>query len=67
MGLLIEKLSKLEHRLQTLIEEGTARILPIEGQRVNIGEKLIGAMQSSVQKDMTGEMIAICSRRSTTR
>ena len=58
MGLLSEKLSKLEHRLQTLIEEGTARILPIEGQRVNIGEKLIGAMQSSVQKDMTGEMIA---------
>lgn len=58
MGLLSEKLSKLEHRLQTLIEEGTARILPIEDQRVNIGEKLIGAMQSSVQKDMTGEMIA---------
>lgn len=58
MGILSEKLAILEHRLQTLIEEGTARILPIDGPQVDIGEKLINAMQSSVQKDMTGDMIA---------
>lgn len=52
MGILSEKLAILEHRLQTLIEEGTARILPIDGPQVDIGEKLINAMQSSVQKDM---------------
>lgn len=57
MGILSEKLKKLEQRLQTLIEGGTARILPIDGPQEIIGEKLINAMQSSVQNDMTGIMI----------
>lgn len=58
MSVISEKLTKLEHRLQTLVEQGTARFLPIEDPEANIGEKIIHSIESSIQNDLAGNKIA---------
>jgi len=58
MSSLSEKLNDLEIRLQTLIEEGTARILPKASKQAGISSMIIAAMQSSIKSDQSGELIA---------
>jgi len=58
MSSLIEKLKNLETQLQSLIEEGTTRFLPIAGKHSNISSKMISAMKSSIKPDDSGQLIA---------
>ena len=58
MSSIIDQLAKLETRLQTLIEESTTRILPIRDNRPNISTRMVAAMQSSIQSDESGDLIA---------
>ncbi len=58
MSSLGEKLSDLEARLQSLIEEGTTRILPKASKQAGISSKLVAAMQSSIKSDESGQLIA---------
>lgn len=58
MNVINEKLEKLERRLQTLIEQVTARFLPIEDPQAKIVEKLINSIGSSIQNDLAGDKIA---------
>jgi hypothetical protein len=53
-----DQLAKIETRLQTLIEENTARILPLRDNRPNISAQMVAAMQSGIQTDEAGELIA---------
>jgi len=53
-----EKLSDLEARIQTLIEEGTTRILPKASKQADISSKIIAAMQSSIKSDESGQLVA---------
>ncbi len=58
MNSIKDQLAKLENRLQTLIEDSTTRILPIRDNRINIGARMVAAMQSSIQSDEAGDLIA---------
>ena len=58
MSTLIEKLDRLETRLQSLIEEGTTRFLPNAGNQTTIGAEMVAAMKSSINTDETGQPIA---------
>ena len=58
MSSIKDQLTKLEIRLQTLIEENTTRILPIRDNRPNISARMVAAMQSSIKSDETGDQIA---------
>lgn len=53
-----DQFAKLENRLQTLIEESTTRVLPFRDNRVNFGARMVRAMQSSIQSDDAGDLIA---------
>jgi hypothetical protein len=58
MSSLQDKLSLFESRLQSLIEQGTTRIVPKGGYQNQISSKLIAAMQSSIKLDEAGRPIA---------
>lgn len=58
MSSLSEKLSDIETRLQTLIEEGTSRILPVASKQTGISSKIVAAMQSSIKSDESGQLVA---------
>jgi hypothetical protein len=58
MSLFSEKLTNLEDRLQTLIEKGTTRVLPIANQQAGISSTVISAMESSIKSDESGQLIA---------
>ena len=58
MSSLKAKLALFETRLQSLIEQGTARILPMGGHQNQISSELIAAMQSSIKHDEAGQATA---------
>jgi hypothetical protein len=58
MSSIKDQLTKLETRLQTLIEENTTRILPIRDNHPNISARMVAAMQSNIQSDESGDLIA---------
>jgi len=58
MSSLKEKLSKFESRLQTLIEQGSTRIVPQAGRQNTISASLVAALQSSIKLDESGGPIA---------
>lgn len=58
MGILKFSLSQLESRLQSIIEGGAARLLPLTQRPVSFSDKLILAMQSGIRSEMSGKRIA---------
>jgi len=58
MGILKTTLSQLESRLQTLIEGGAARVLPLRGGPSGFYDNLILAMQSGTRVDGIGKRVA---------
>lgn len=54
----MDKLSEFESRLQAIIEQGTARIVPNGGQDSQIAHRLVEAMQDSKRLDQRGTQIA---------
>jgi len=55
MSSLGDRLSKIENRLQSLIEQGTTRLIPHRDHRDQIHAALITAVQSSTRKDEIGK------------
>jgi hypothetical protein len=58
MSSLIDRLNNLETRLQSLIEEGMARILPNANKRLNMSSMMVAAMKSSIREDDSGKLTA---------
>ena len=58
MSLLSETLSNLEDRLQSLIEKGATRVLPLADQQAGISSAIVSAMESSIKSDDSGQIIA---------
>lgn len=54
MSSLSDRLSKIEDRLQSLIEQGTTRLIPHRDRRDQIHAALITAVQRSIRKDEAG-------------